>query len=226
LLDHTRELAQLHLCGPEAPALAARVLGHGAAELGSLQHCPGTQEGVKSIRRHDVLGLPGFDVIATPEVARDVWRALTEAGAMPAGVETFETLRVEAGLPVDGVDMDEDRFVVEVGRGAQAISYTKGCYLGQEPIVMARDRGHVNRMLLGVKLSGGAVARGARLFRDGQEVGLVTSSVFAPRLGMAVGLAYVRRGSREPGTAVEVETAAGRAEAVVCKLPFVGGGAS
>jgi folate-binding protein YgfZ len=225
LLDHTRDLAQLHLCGPEAPALAIRIVGQNAEELAPLHHCPGPSEGVVSIRRHDALGLPGFDVVCTGDAARRLWQALTAAGATPAGLDTWQTLRIEAGLPLDGVDMDEDRFVVEVGRAAQAISYTKGCYLGQEPIVMARDRGHVNRMLLGVVLPNGPVVPGAKLFRDGQEVGLVSSSVVSPRLGTGIGLAYVRRGSQEAGTSLEVETTAGRGPATVCPLPFVGAGA-
>ena len=131
-------------------------------------------------------------------------------------------LRVEAGTPAYGPDIDENRFVVEVGRIAQTICYTKGCYLGQEPIVMARDRGQVNRTLLGVKLPGGVVPRGSTLWREGKEVGRVMTSVVSPRAGTAVGLAYVRRGSQEPGTAIEVETAGQRIAAEVTPLPFPG----
>src|SRR5439155_4477699 len=133
------------------------------------------------------------------------WQILTQAGARPAGKEAFEVLRVEAGVPRYGVEMNEERFVVEVGRTPQAISYSKGCYLGQEPIVMARDRGHVNRTLLGLKLNGDPAPHGSLLHRDGKEVGRVTSSVVSPRLGAAVALGYLRRGCWEPGTAVEVE---------------------
>ena len=97
------------------------------------------------------------------------------------------------------------RFVVEVGRVAQAICYTKGCYLGQEPIVMARDRGQVQRTLLGLKVSGdGPVPRGSKLVRDGKDVGVTASSVVSPALGQPIALAYLRRGSQEPGTVVEV----------------------
>src|SRR5207249_7728705 len=96
--------------------------------------------------------------------------------------------------------MDETTFAPEVGRIQQAICYTKGCFLGQEPIVMARDRGHVNRALLGLKLSGGPAPAGTKLFREGKEVGQVTSSVVSPRLG-PIALAYLRRGNWEPGTA-------------------------
>jgi folate-binding protein YgfZ len=103
------------------------------------------------VRRFDSLGLPGFDVISPRgEVS---WTA--KLAAAPADSQLYEILRIEAGLPAYGSDMDENRFVVEVGRTAQAISYNKGCFLGQEPIVMARDRGQVNRMLLGVKVAEG-----------------------------------------------------------------------
>src|SRR5205085_797197 len=99
----------------------------------------------------------------------------------PADAAVHEMLRVEAGLPAFGSDIDEERLVMEVGRTARAISYTKGCFLGQEPIVMARDRGQVNRALLGVKVArGAALAHGARLFHAEAEVGQVTSSVYSP----------------------------------------------
>jgi glycine cleavage system aminomethyltransferase T len=94
---------------------------------------------------------------------------------------------------------------MEVGNAARAVSYTKGCFLGQEPIVMARDRaGHVNRAFLGMKvLTGGPLAPGARLLRDGQEVGQVTSSCHSPRLGLPVALGYLRWKHQEKGTKLE-----------------------
>ena len=219
LTDHTSKFAQFHLTGPQAPAIAGQVFGQRAAELAPLHHVAMIQKGVTSVRRRDWLGLPGFDILAKPEEERKLSQELTSAGVTPAGLDTFEALRIEAGLPLDGADMDENRFVVEVGR-TQAISYTKGCYLGQEPIVMARDRGHVNRLLLGVKLHCGSVASGAKLFRDGQEVGVVTSSTFSPVLGTAIGLAYIRRGSQEPGSVLQVEAPDGQVEAIVSALPF------
>jgi folate-binding protein YgfZ len=144
---------------------------------------------------------------------------MRQAGARPAGREACEILRVEAGLPREGADIDETTFAPEVGRIAETISYTKGCYLGQESIVMARDRGQVNRTLVGVKLPQGPVPHGTLLFAQGKEVGRVTSSVRSPRLGAALGLAYVRRGHQEPGTTLEVEAAGNRAAAEVIRLP-------
>ncbi|MBI3704089.1 MAG: hypothetical protein HY244_09655 [Rhizobiales bacterium] len=102
----------------------------------------------------------------------------------------------------------------------QAISYTKGCYLGQETIVMARDRGQVNRLMMGLKVEGDTpLAAGAKVMRGNDEVGQVTSSVFSPRLGQAIALAYLRRGSWDAGTEIVVD---GR-PAVVCALPFLSG---
>jgi len=122
--------------------------------------------------------------------------------------ETFETLRIEAGTPLFGPDIDESRFVMEVGRATRAVSYSKGCYLGQEPIVMARDRaGHVNRAFLGLKaLDGAPPAPGTKLFRDGQEVGVVTSSCHSPRLGIPVALGYLRWKHQDPGLKLETES--------------------
>jgi folate-binding protein YgfZ len=145
------------------------------------------------------------------------------AGVRPAGLETYHTLRVEAGTPLYGVDIDESNLAPEVGRTRQAISYTKGCYLGQEPIVRIRDLGHVNRSLLAVKIAAQEpVPRGTRLFREGKEVGQVTSSVVSPRLGATLALAYLRRGSDNAGTALEVEAGGGRRAAEVVALPLPG----
>ena len=136
-----------------------------------------------------------------------------------ASPETYEVLRIEAGTPVYGIDIDENRFAVEVGRPA-AISYTKGCYLGQEPIVMARDRaGHVNRTFRGLKLSQPAAGGTKLLAADGKDVGILTSIRQSPRLG-PIGLGYIRRGSEQPGTQLSLAAPAD-GTATVTDLPIV-----
>jgi len=235
--DRTHDIAQLHVAGPQAPAVLERAMGTALPQLMEIKdlqyfHVPLTPF---AICRHDLLGMPGFDVFSpasalseevweqlTPAAAtwpEALWKRLTEAGAVPAGREAFEILRVEAGTPAFGPDIDENTFAPEVGRTSQAISYTKGCYLGQEPVVMARDRGQVNRTLLGLKLNGGPAPHGSLVSRDGKEIGRVTSSAVSPRLG-PIALAYIRRGNQEPGTAVEVEADGARRPAVVSALPF------
>jgi folate-binding protein YgfZ len=206
LNDATRDFAQVYLAGPLASAVLAKAALEG--------------------RLRTILGVPGYDVVCPAAGADNIWNVLTAAGAVPAGRSAYAILRVEAGWPVHGLEMDEERFVVEVGRGRQAICYTKGCYLGQEPIVMARDRGHVNRTLLGLRIEGaGAVPTGAGIFRDGADVGRVTSGVLSPRLG-AIALAYLRRGNCEPGTVVQVAADGGQRTASVVGLPFEGAGSS
>jgi folate-binding protein YgfZ len=205
-VNRTADFAQLYLVGPEAPAVLAKA-------------SPNLQAGL-SVRRRDALGLPGFDLLCPRTEADTLWQRLAEAGVRPAGREAYEMLRIEAGLPRQGADVDETTFAPEVGRISQAICYTKGCYLGQEPIVMARDRGQVNRALLGVKIPSGPVPHGSLLFREGKEVGRVTSSAHSPKLGTSIGLAYVRRGFQTPGTAVEVDVAGTHLPAEVVPLPF------
>lgn len=170
------------------------------------------------LRMVDPLGLAGFDLVV-PARERSNWQEkLLAAGALPGDEALFEVLRVEAGTPRFAADMDESTFAPEVNRTPQAISYHKGCYLGQEPIVMARDRGVVQRALMGVRLPE-AVSAGSLLFREGKEVGRTTSVVVSPRFG-AIALAYLRRGNQTPGTIVEVEHRGTRLPATVSALPF------
>jgi folate-binding protein YgfZ len=208
--DHTSELAQVHVAGPQAAAVLRKVLPD-VPPLDDLHAASATVEGVLyQVRRHDRLGVPGYDTLCPAQAAESFWAALVAAGARPAGRQTWEALRIEAGTPAQGSDIDETTFAPEVERTAQAICYTKGCYLGQEPVVMARDRGQINRFLRRLTLPGGPVPAGSRLFREGKEVGRVTSSALSPATGGGVGLGYVRRGSQEPGTALEVEVAGQR----------------
>jgi tRNA-modifying protein YgfZ len=217
MADKTSEFAQMHLAGPRAKGVLECALGTPIPDLQPLQHVERTfgTAATCHVRRNDPLGIPGYDIVCLGPRAAAVWSLLTDAGAKPAGLDAYEILRVEAGTPEFGKDVDENRFVVEVGR-PDAICYTKGCYLGQEPIVMARDRaGHVNRALRGLKLRG-AAAPGAKLSAGGKEVGVVTSAVASPRLG-PVALGYVRRGSEAPGTTLDVE---GGGPAEVTALPI------
>jgi folate-binding protein YgfZ len=225
ITDRTAEFAQFHLAGPRARAVLEQALGDTVPDLAEFAHMERTfgAGATCSIRRRDPLGVPGFDVVCRKGLGEGVWSLLLAAGAAAGTPETHETLRIEAGTPVFGVDIDENRFVMEVGNAARAVSYTKGCFLGQEPIVMARDRaGHVNRAFLGLKvLEGGPIRAGAKLFHDGQEVGMVTSSCRSPRLGVPLALGYLRWKHQEPGMRMEVETADGRQLVEVVGLPPV-----
>jgi folate-binding protein YgfZ len=214
VVDRGDQVVQFHIAGPQAAPVLEKLLGKALEPLVDLEH---VIHGDLRIVRHDRLNLPGFDLVAPSSAAASLRMQISAAGAMAPDPEVFNVLRVEAGVPVLGIDMDNERFVIEVGRIGQAISYTKGCYLGQEPIVMARDRGHANRALLGLKVEGDdSVDLGAAVMRGEQDVGQVTSSVYSPLLGSAIALAYLKRGNQEIGTTALVQ---GR-KATVSALPF------
>ncbi|WP_020470526.1 YgfZ/GcvT domain-containing protein [Zavarzinella formosa] len=227
LMDHTENFAQFHLAGPTAAAVLGKALGSPVPDIGEFMHMERTfPNGVTAqIRRHDPLGLPGFDIVLPLEKAEEMKTLLLHSGAAAASDEAYEILRVEAGTPVYGIDIGEDRFVMEVPRPLRAVSYEKGCYLGQEPIVMARDRaGFVNRSFFGVKTDGvHPLPAGTKLYRDTQEVGLVTSSVISPRLKAPVAIGYLRRGHQDTGLKLTAGTGDDAVEAEVLGYPPVAG---
>jgi folate-binding protein YgfZ len=166
------------------------------------------------------LGEGGFDLLVDPPHAQAAAEAFRAAGCVEIGDGTAEVLRVEAGIPKFHRDMDEETIPLEAGIEGRAISFTKGCYVGQEVIVRVLHRGHgrVARKLTGLTLQGPPVPRaGAPVLLDGREVGYVTSAVASQALGVPIALAYLKREALEPGTRVLVDSAA----AVVTALPFV-----
>jgi folate-binding protein YgfZ len=167
-------------------------------------------------------GVPGLDVFGPATAVNAVRAALLEQGVTPAGQEALETLRIEAGRPRWGAELDEGVIPLEAGLRQRAISETKGCYTGQEVIVRILHRGHVNRHLRGLLVGTVAPpAPGAQLRQaDGRVVGHVTSARVSPRLGQTIALAYVRREVVPP--AVLMLSAAGPGDVVahVVELPF------
>lgn len=155
-------------------------------------------------------GDEGFDLLVPSAVAANVFEALVERGAAPGlrpiGWDALEILRVEAGIPRYGADMDEDTILLEAGIEDRAVSFAKGCYVGQEVIARATYRGHVNRRLVGLSFDGlGLPDRGAELFApdaSGAVVGRITSAASSPALDRVVGLGYVRREHADPGRAL------------------------
>lgn len=191
LSDVTSRGPKLHLAGPHAAALLD-------VSLQQYEHVF-TPQGM--IRRLDRLGIPGFDLFITSEQTPSTADLLKRLGAVPGTSAIFEVLRIEAGKPRYGHDFDETRFVMEIPGAEQAVCYTKGCFLGQEPIVMSRDRaGGVSRLFLGMKvLDGGPPAHGTAITKDGVEVGVITSACQSPRLGAPLALGYLKRPHAQKG---------------------------
>jgi folate-binding protein YgfZ len=135
----------------------------------------------------------------------------------PCGMAACDALRIEAGMPRFGLDFDDGNFPQEVGRDRQAVSFTKGCYLGQETVARIDALGHVNQRLVGVRFFNREVPeRGLVLSRAGKNVGRVTSAAYSPRLNAALALAMVRREANAPGT--RLDSSLGECEVVSLPL--------
>ncbi len=222
--DLTEQFAQMHLAGPDAIAVLESALADSIPKLSEFLHMERTfgHSATCSIRRRDPLGMPGFDIVCLNERAAGIWRMLSAAGAKPASAETYETLRIEAGTPRFGPDIDESRFVMEVGNAARAVSFSKGCYLGQEPIVMSRDRaGHAPRAFVGLQATGKSVLpAGTKLFIGADEIGTLTSSTFSRRAGASIALGYVKWKYRDVGTELEARTESATESLRIIALPL------
>ena len=149
-------------------------------------------------------------------VVDDAGATIAALGVPEVPAEALEMARIAAGVPAVGVDTGPATLVQEVGLQDAAVSFDKGCYLGQETVARVRYRGRVNRALRGIALGGEPVPAGAPIRADGREVGRLTSVALTPDLG-AIGLAVLRH-EVAPGAAVDVEGAAEPARVV--PLPF------
>lgn len=176
---------------------------------------------------HPRAGGSGFDFYVPTEATAMVFDKLVAAvqaeGGRPAGFEAFEWARIEAGIPRFGIDMDESNLPPETGIETRAISYNKGCYIGQEVIARIRTYGQVARALRGLRLDpqlSTLPVRGDKLFLGEREVGNITSAIHSPELGLPIALGYVRREANTPGTMLRLRTLTGEFSAEVAALPF------
>jgi folate-binding protein YgfZ len=222
--DLTATLAEIDVHGPRAAGIIEATVSAVAGLSTWAEYTNARVEFAGSplvIARIDRLGVPGYTVYADFGQASDLTAALGRSGAVRVSAEAVEIARVEAGYPLFGVDMNDDIIPLEAGIEKRALSMTKGCYVGQEVIIRVLHRGHgrVVRHLVGLRVKDGMPMRDARIYAGGRDIGFITSSAVSPRFG-PIALAYVHRDFVEPGTAVEVETASGRAAASVSALPF------
>ncbi len=190
-------------------------------------------DGSIATRRQDAgaPGIVGFDLFipnsSLGAVADKLIAAANQIGGRACGWQAFETARIEAGIPRFGLDMDETNIPLECGIESRAVSYHKGCYIGQEVINRIHTVGHVTRELRGLRLADPASTglplpqRGDKLFRDGKEIGYVTSAVKSPALNVNIALGYVRREANQIGTELILKRAAGESTAKIVELPFM-----
>ncbi len=172
------------------------------------------------------LGSTGFDLFVPSDslgaVADKLIAAANEVGGRACGWTAVDVARIEAGIPRFGVEMDATNLPPEAGIEARAISYSKGCYIGQEVIARLRTYGQVARALRGLRLADDQPlpARGDKLLVAGKEVGQVASAVHSLALGVNIGMGYVRREHNKIGSELTVKSAAGESVARIVGLPF------
>ena len=160
--------------------------------------------------RKDELVEPGYEVLVPREASSGLRKKMLELGKpfelQQIGAETYDVLRLEAGIARFGVDMDENRYPMEA-RLDEAISLTKGCYVGQEVVAKATHIGGVSNLLMGLRLADRQVpATGAAVVDEkGERVGQVTSAVYSPRFSSAIAFAYLKRACAKPGRQYRVE---------------------
>jgi folate-binding protein YgfZ len=203
------------LHGPRAPHVIGQVVRGvtGLDEWGNYRHATGTFEGDPvSVARIDQLDVPGYCVFLARATEQKFVAALVSAGARIVAPEALNAARVAAGYPVFGVDMTTDTIPLEAGIEERAISFTKGCFVGQEVVirVMHRGGGRVAKKLVGLRLASaseqhvGHNFRGAKIFAADREVGFVTSAAVSPTLG-PIALGYVHRDFTAAGSSVQID---------------------
>lgn len=218
--DLSAEYGMLGVYGPDARGHVTALVGplpDGMAEHGFVERA--FESGAALCVRTLFAGVDGYDLIAPTEAIDALRSRLLDAGVQRAGDEALDLLRIEAGRPRWGADLDADTIPLEAGLRERVISETKGCYTGQEVIIRILHRGHVNRHLRGLLLGQASPpSPGTELTRPGESkvVARVTSAGASPAFGQTIALGYVRREVEPPAELVTGDGVTAR----VVALPF------
>ena len=224
--DVSARFAHFMVAGPAATRALTAALGQEVADLAPWHHREGRLGEVRvRVGASRWLRLPGFDVLIPTEGAGAAWRHIlrhgSAAGLRPVGTTALEWLRVEAGWPWFGVDYDENSLVME-SLTPNHVSFTKGCYVGQEVVIRVEHQGHLNQRLCGLRGTGETVpAPGTPILFGDHTVGHVTSAVRSPALGRTIVLGHLRRECWQPGTALCIGAGPDALPAETATLPFL-----
>ena len=215
-VDHTNNWHQWFIAGPKAAEVIQNLIGQGPPQkvLGSVEAKLKKDSTLVWIRRVDWTAADGYllqhDAENADTVKQAVASSVTSAGGGLCSLAALEIVRVEAGTPQYDKDISHENLPQEINRDAKAISFTKGCYIGQETVARIDALGHVNRTLHQVRFTGESLPDvGSELTVDDKTIGKVTSVVFSPQFKAPLALAFVRRGHEQSGT--ELESSLGKA---------------
>jgi len=226
LTDETAQTGTMAVEGPDAARILHDLTGVALSQLPLGGHAAATiavSGGTIPCRviRRSLFAFPGAEILVERDHLASVWSvaasAVRDHGGSAIGYQALDMLRLESGIPWFGADFDERQIPHEAALESTHISYTKGCYTGQEIVERVRSRGHVNRRRTGFQFEAAEPPQpGAALIANGTEVGHVTSAAFSPLANRAIGMGYLRREYGQPGTILEC----GSGNAEVIALPL------
>ena len=226
IADITEDYGLISVQGPQCEPFLQKLLTQAACPKDPLSHSAVRLDGSEiRLIRYSHTGEEGFDCLTPRSDLLQVAQRFTEtARAFSAGwlgEQAAEVLRVEAGIPRYGVDFTEESLLLETGLD-HAVSFTKGCYLGQEIVERIHSRGHVNRKLTGLLLYGEREARSRdRVNAGDKEAGIITSSVNSPTLKRPIALGYIHKDYWAPGTVLSIDRGGNPIRGTVSALPFL-----
>ena len=235
LTNRIDSLHEISLLGPGAREILHEAAGAEIPELGAMG-----STGIRAfdteitVWRDDICGVPGYHLILNIGAALRVWQGLlsrfgesTELGRRrlrPAGWAAFNAARIEAGRPIFAIDFDESVLPHETGQLARAVSFTKGCYLGQEIVARMQARGQFARQIVGIKMADDALPIAGAIIQDEKDhpIGGVTSSTVSPILSnAAICLGMVKKPFTPAGTILNIPAEGQMRKGTVVELPFI-----
>ena len=223
LTDRTPECGTLALEGPKAATAVEELAGVRLSDLEELESREVAVQGIPCrVVRRTAGKHPGGEFLLAREHLEEFWKLLLDAAERnaggPAGYKALNTIRLEQGIPWFGYDFGEKQIPHEAGLENSHISYSKGCYTGQEIVERVRSRGQVNRVRVSLRFEGSdPPGPNATLLSEGREVGYVTRTGFSPAINASIGMGYLRREKAAPGTALEC----GAIRATVITTPII-----
>jgi aminomethyltransferase len=217
--DLSEEYAQIAIQGPCSPAILKTCSGALPEKYYTLIESSSVAGIPCIVSRTGYTGEPGFELYCPPSAAASLWERLLSAGEgiIPCGLGSRDTLRLEAGMPLYGHEMNENINPFEAGL-ACAVSMNKGDFIGKSSLA---GREKPERIRVGIRITGRGIARGGEtVFVRGKEAGAVSSGTFSPWSREAIAMALIRSDSAEIGTGLEIDIRGRMVEGLICSLPF------
>jgi glycine cleavage system T protein len=223
--DFTKRTGAVGVHGPKSAELLKDACGFDVQDLPEYHSVVDEVDGRRIVCvRANETGEVGYNLFTASESIEWLWDTILTKGrtfsAQPVGLTALNSLRIEAGIPLYGAELDDSVFPGEAEL-EKAVSFEKGCYIGQEIVARMKYRGHPNRLLRGFEIAGDIPPQNGDSLLDGdKEIGWITSAIVSPTLGRTIGMGYVRIAFTDEGSQLEVETAEDRLDATVRVLPF------